>query len=128
MKAVAGSARRFAQAILGLGEIVHPRRQDAQGAGHQFRGPGALDAVADQVIHLAHAALFEPGHQPGLVLGQVDAGDADLLESQFPAPFLDAPGKQGQIRVFRDLGPLAGRRGESSSAALTMAAEGSRFL
>jgi hypothetical protein len=73
-------------------QVVEPRRDDAHGARHQLRGPGALAAVRGQVVHLAMKTVIQPGGEARLGLGQVDAGDADLGKSERASPFAQALG------------------------------------
>lgn len=48
------------------------------------------------VVHFAVVAGLEPALQVLLMLGQVQAADADLLETQLAAPFLDGLGEGGR--------------------------------
>ena len=49
------------------------------------------------VLHFAVVAGFEPALQVLLMLGQVQAADADLLKAQLAAPVLDGLGEGGQV-------------------------------
>jgi hypothetical protein len=40
--------------------VIHPSGDDAQGAGHERRGPCASDAVACHIIHRAVPVQVEP--------------------------------------------------------------------
>jgi hypothetical protein len=44
------------------------------------------------VVHFAVSAELQPAQQPGLVLGQLDARDADVVETM-------APGEAQQFRT-----------------------------
>ena len=55
--------------------------------------------MPEHPVHLPVAPLFEPCLQPGLVLGQVDAREADLLESQGLSPRPDPAGYLDDLGV-----------------------------
>jgi NAD(P)H-hydrate epimerase len=64
---------------------------------HQLFGVRAFTAVGTHVVHFAVVAGFEPALQVLLMLGQVEAADADLLKAQLAAPVLDGLGEGGQV-------------------------------
>ncbi len=70
-------------------QVVHARRDDAQGSGDQLLRPRASAAMPLHVVHCSMAALFEPAHQALLVRRDLDTGDADLLEAELAAPLAD---------------------------------------
>ena len=78
-------------------QVVHAQRHHAQSARHQFFGVRAFAAVGAHVFHFAVVAGGEPAFQVLLMLGQVEAADADLLKAQLAAPVLDGLGEGGQI-------------------------------
>ena len=78
--------------------VVHPHRHHADGARLKFGGTRPLVAVPRHVLHAAVLALRQPVAQVCLVLGQVHAGDAGLLETELGAPALDVVGEGAQIR------------------------------
>ena len=60
----------------------HAHADDAQRPRHQRAGPAPALPVARHVVHAAVATLREPALEIGLVLGEIDAGDADLVEAE----------------------------------------------
>ncbi len=58
--------------------------------GTSSAGRARLQAMRRHVVHVAVKALRQPGQQTRLGRGQIDAGHADLGESEFPAPGLNA--------------------------------------
>ncbi len=57
----------------------------------------AFAAVGAHVVHFAVVAGIEPALQVLLMLGKVQAADADLLEAQLAAPLLDGLGEGGEV-------------------------------
>src|SRR6185312_3516121 len=57
----------------------------------------AARAVLLHVAHLAMPARVEPGQEAPLVLRQFHAGDAELLETQLPAPVFDLGGEGVEV-------------------------------
>ena len=49
------------------------------------------------IVHLALVAGIQPALQVGLVLTQLQAADAHLLEAQFTAPVLDGLSEAGEV-------------------------------
>src|SRR3546814_648934 len=66
-------------------------------ARYQLLGVRAFAAVGSHVLHFAVVAGVEPALQVMLVLGQIQAADADLLETQLAAPVLDGLGEGEEI-------------------------------
>lgn len=77
--------------------IVHPDRDDAQGTGDQLSGPAAFQAVAGHVGHLPLAPLRQPGQETCLVVGEVEVGDPQALETQVLGPDFDVLGELDQV-------------------------------
>lgn len=78
-------------------QVVHAQGHYAQRARHQFLGVRAFAAMGAHIVHFAVVAGLEPALQMLLVLGEVQAADADLLEAQLAAPVLDGLGEGGEI-------------------------------
>ena len=64
---------------------------------HQFVRARAFVAMPGHVVHLAVLAPGQPVLQVLLVFRERDAGDAGLLEAEFPAPGLDAFGQGVEV-------------------------------
>ncbi len=81
----------------GLDPIVHARTDHAQRAGNQLVRTRPARAVPLHVAHGPVPLLLQPRRETAFVVGQVDAGHANLLEAEFPAPGLDGLGKRVEI-------------------------------
>ena len=105
-KHVVGRARRRRQ-------VIHPRGDDADGAGNEFRRPGAGHAMARHVVHRAVAARGEPLQEVRFFGGKFHVRDADLLEARFAAPLHNPRGERRPVAigVRRRAGDRGGWRG-----------------
>ena len=72
-----------------IGQIVHARRNHAQRAGHQFLRPAAFGPMSPHVVHFAVPPGIQPVHEVDFISAEVDAGDADLLETDLGSPAAD---------------------------------------
>ncbi len=79
------------------GQVVQAHADHPDRARHQLLRPGALAAVLGHEAHLAVMAGGQPALQAGLVLGQVDVGDAQLLEAELVGPAAQALGQGMRI-------------------------------
>jgi tRNA threonylcarbamoyladenosine biosynthesis protein TsaE len=73
----------------GSRQVIHARRDDADGAGNQLGRPRALEPVRGHVVHVAMKTCPQPGEQSGLGRGQVNTGYANLRESKLTRPCLN---------------------------------------
>ena len=73
----------------GRRQVVHARRDDADGAGNQLGRARAFEAVRGHVVHVTVESCGQPGEQSGLGRRQVDTGDANLRESKLTCPRLN---------------------------------------
>ena len=69
---------------------IHAHADDANRAGNELLRPAAPLPVARHVFHAAVTLLGEPALEVGFVLRQVDAGDADLVESELVREAVEA--------------------------------------
>ncbi len=74
--------------------VIHPRCDYPHGARHDLVGPRAARAVTRHVMHLAVPVRRQPVEQASFVFRQPHARNADLLEAEFAAPFLDLRGER----------------------------------
>ena len=73
----------------GRRQIIHARRDDADGAGNQLGGARALESVRGHVVHVTVESCGQPGEQSGLGRRQVNPGHANLRESKLTRPSLN---------------------------------------
>jgi hypothetical protein len=64
--------------------VVHAQRQHAQRSGLQLGRTTAQGAVTLHVVHFAVMTEIQPAQQARLVLGELDAGDAHVVETMTP--------------------------------------------
>jgi len=79
--------------------VIHAHRDHAQGARLQFVRTTAFAAVPLHVLHFAVMSGLQPRTQVCGIFLQIDAGDADLLESKFHAPAPDLGNQFGRVAV-----------------------------
>ncbi len=94
---VAGNVRRvgIGQAFGHLGirwQVVHPHRQHALGAGHQFVRVRPFAAVASHPFHFTVVAGIQPVLQVLFVLSQIDGANTQLLKAQLACQFTNLCG------------------------------------
>jgi len=70
-------------------KIIQPRADDADGAGHQFGRPAALDAVRRHIIHLAMKPPIQPRLQTRFGGTQLAVGNAHRGKAELAPPLLD---------------------------------------
>jgi tRNA threonylcarbamoyladenosine biosynthesis protein TsaE len=87
----------------GSRQVVHARRDDADGAGNQLGRARTLEPVRGHVVHVAMKTRRQPGQQSRLGRRQVNTGDANLRESKLTRPRLNL---KNQLMTVNDHLPI----------------------
>jgi tRNA threonylcarbamoyladenosine biosynthesis protein TsaE len=87
----------------GSRQVVHARRDDADGAGNQLGRARALEPVRGHVVHVAMKTRRQPGEQSRLGRSQINTGDANLRESKLTRPRLNL---KNQLMTVNDHPPI----------------------
>ena len=84
-------------------QIIHARRDDADGAWNQFGRARTFEPVRGHVVHVTVESCGQPGQQSGLGRSQVHTGYANLRESKLTRPRLNL---KNQLMTVNDHLPI----------------------
>jgi tRNA threonylcarbamoyladenosine biosynthesis protein TsaE len=87
----------------GRRQVIHARRDDADGAGNQLGRARTLEPVRGHVVHVTMKAGRQPGQQAGLSRTQVNTSHANLRESKLARPCLNL---KNQLMTVNDHLPI----------------------